>query len=339
MNGTTPPPPDAPSPDGHVVSIDPCPATIGSPPAFSVVAPDAGPSLPERPGPQSALRVISVVSGKGGVGKTLVSTSLALLAAERGQRVLLLDADIGLANADIVLGARPRHHLGDLLRGTPAEDVVCEVHCGGRVPGQPPLSLHLLAGGSGMADFTSLRDEEKRSLLDALSPLEDRFDTLIIDAGAGIGDNVCFFAAAAQQTVLVVGQEPTSLTDAYAAVKVLTRAGVSDFSVLVNNVPGENEARQVFAALSQVTGRFLDSRLAYLGVVPTDAVVPRAVMTQQPSVVAYPHALSTRCLRYACDTLMNAPAPKAALGGLKFFWSRFLERQGATEGLRSHSAA
>jgi flagellar biosynthesis protein FlhG len=261
------------------------------------------------------LRAVSVVSGKGGVGKTFVSTSMALCAARAGHRVLLLDADLGLANADIVLGVRPRYHLGDLLAGRPPEEVVV----------QGPEGVHLLAGGSGLSDLTHLGPDAQRQLIDALAPLENKFDVLIVDAGAGIGENVCFFASATPQTVLVLGEEPTALTDAYATVKVLSQqAGVRHFKVLVNDVPGENEARQVFAALSQVSARFLTTKLTYLGSVPHDEIVRQAVMQQKPAVVAYPHARATRALEHVTRSLLASEPEHSQLGGLQLFWERAL---------------
>ena len=166
-----------------------------------------------------------------------------------GQRVLLIDADLGLANSHILLGASPRHHLGHVLDGTVGLDDALE-------PG--PHGIRVLSASSGEQELTRLDDAQKQHLLASLDPLDDRFDLVIIDCGAGIGDNVVFFAGAAQMTLLVVTPEPTSLTDAYAAVKVLSqRGGVRHFSVVVNWASDNRQGRDVFQKLVRVTDLFL----------------------------------------------------------------------------------
>ncbi|MGC3998702.1 MAG: MinD/ParA family protein [Anaeromyxobacter sp.] len=207
------------------------------------------------------MRVVAVTSGKGGVGKTHISANLAVLAAKAGRRVLLIDADLGLANADIVLGICPTRHLGHLLDGSAsAEEVLTE----------GPRGIRVLGASSGIQSLTALTDEQKLTLVSAFEPLDDRFDLVIVDCGAGIGDNVLFFAGAAQEALLVVSPEPTSLSDAYATVKVLSQdAGVSHFSVVANQA-ADFQGRDVFRRLTQVTDRFLDARLKYLGNVPRD---------------------------------------------------------------------
>jgi flagellar biosynthesis protein FlhG len=271
---------------------------------------------PRRAGPP--MRVIAVTSGKGGVGKTHISANLAVLAARAGRRVLLVDADLGLANADIVLGICPTRHLGHLLDGScSAEEVLTE----------GPRGIRVLGASSGIQSLTALTDEQKLTLVSAFEPLDDRFDLVIVDCGAGIGDNVLFFAGAAQEALLVVSPEPTSLSDAYATVKVLSQhAGVAHFSVVANQA-ADFQGRDVFRRLTQVTDRFLDAKLKYLGHVPRDEDLPRAVRVQQPLVELYPRAPASRALSALCDALLATEPPAALPGGIKLFWQQILRGQ------------
>jgi flagellar biosynthesis protein FlhG len=266
------------------------------------------------------LRVIAVTSGKGGVGKTHLTANLAVLAARAGRRVLLVDADLGLANADIVLGICPTHHLGHLLDGAAsAEDVLTE----------GPHGIRVLGAASGVQQLTRLTDDQKRALVAAFDPLDDRFDLVLVDCGAGIGDNVLFFAGAAQEALLVVSPEPTSLADAYATVKVLSQeAGVSHFAVVANQA-ADFQGRDVFRRLAQVTERFLSARLSYLGSVPRDESLQRALQVQQPVVDLYPRAPASRALGALSEALLAAPPARTLAGGVKLFWQRFLEERAA----------
>lgn len=265
--------------------------------------------------PGGPLRVIAVTSGKGGVGKTHVAANLAVLAARAGRRVLLVDADLGLANADIVLGICPTHHLGHLLDGTAsAADVLTE----------GPHGIRVLGASSGVQELTRLSDEQKLRLVSAFEPLDERFDLVLVDCGAGIGDNVIFFAGASQEALLVVSPEPTSLSDAYATVKVLSQqAGVPRFSVVANQA-ADFQGRDVFRRLTQVTERFLSAQLTYLGHVPRDENLQRALQVQQPVVDLYPRAPSSRALAQLAETLLATAPPRALHGGVKLFWQQLL---------------
>jgi flagellar biosynthesis protein FlhG len=270
-------------------------------------------------GTASRLRVISVASGKGGVGKTFCAVNLAVLAAKRGQRVLLLDADLGLANVEIVLGIRPRYNISDLLEKN------ISIH---EVLASGPFGIRVLAGGSGFCRLTQLADEEKQTLVHALEPLDDTFDLVLIDSGAGIGENVLFFASASQENILVLNHEPTALSDAYATIKVLSKeAGVKDFQILVNDVPSELEARKVFGALTTVTERFLEARLHYLGSIPTDPAVSQAILQQIPAVECFPQSAASHSLGQISEALFTNPPKESDLGGLKFLWHRLLRER------------
>lgn len=266
------------------------------------------------------VRVIAVTSGKGGVGKTHLACNLALLAARTGRRVLVIDADLGLANADIVMGIDPHRHLGHLLDGTaPLQDVLAT----------GPEGVKVLAASTGIQELTRLDDAQKLRLVTALDFIEDQFDLVLVDCGAGIGDNVLFFAGAAQEALLVASAEPTSLTDAYATVKVLSQqAGVERFQVVVNQVPSDAHGREVWEKLTRVTDRFLDARVSYLGHLPRDENLQRALMAQRPVVQLFPRSPSSRGLQVLSDKLLERPPPPALQGGLKFLWQR-IQREAA----------
>jgi len=274
----------------------------------------------EMPG----LRVYAFTSGKGGVGKTNLCANFAVAAARRGQRVLILDADLGLANVEIILGLKPRYHLGDLLEGRPIEEVLVE----------GPHGIHLLAAGSGVQSLTQLHDDDKLRLIAALDPLEYRYDLVLIDTGAGIGENVLFFVGAAEEAILVVSPEPTSLVDAYAVVKVLSQqAGVHTFNVVVNPVVDELTARSVFTKLTTVTSRFLSARVRLLGYVPRDENLSKAIMAQRPVCDMFPSSPSGRAITGLAERLISAErAEPATSSGLKLMWQRLLRESTALAG-------
>ncbi len=270
--------------------------------------------VPQRP--ESHLRVVAVTSGKGGVGKTNVTANLAVLAARQGRRVLILDADLGLANVEILFGLKPRYHMGHLLDASvPLEEVLAT----------GPHGVRVLPAGSGIQGLTRLDDAQKLRLVTAFDLIEDAFDLVLIDSSAGIGDNVLFFVGAAQEAVLIVTTEPTSLTDAYAAVKVLSQqAGVRYFNVVVNSSPNEQTAKDIFETLTSVTNRFLNARVRYLGYLPRDENMHRAIMSQKPLVDAFPHSPSSRALATLSEKLFSEPAPAPLDGGMKLLWQRLL---------------
>ncbi|MFM2152321.1 MAG: hypothetical protein RL199_756 [Pseudomonadota bacterium] len=270
----------------------------------------------------SPLRVVAVTSGKGGVGKTNLSANLSILAAKAGKRVLVIDADLGLANVEILLGLAPRHHVGDLIdRSVSLENVLST----------GPHGVCVLPAGSGVQTLTSLDDDQKMRLIHALDPLEDRFDLVIVDTGAGIGDNVLFFAGAAQEAILLVSPEPTSLTDAYATVKVLSQQmGVRHFNVVVNPAPHEMAARDIFRKLTRVTDRFLSTEMRYLGFLPHDDNLHRSVMAQRPLVDLYPHSPATRSLVSIAERFFADQPPYQLDGGIRLLWQRlFRENEAA----------
>jgi len=273
---------------------------------------------------RAPLKVFAVTSGKGGVGKTNIAANMAVLAAKSGKRVLVIDADLGLANIEIILGLKPRYHLGDILSGEKTLDEVL-------VPG--PHGISLLPAGSGVQSLTQLTDAQKMLFVNALDPLEELFDIVIIDTGAGIGENVLFFVGAAQEAILVVSPEPTSLVDAYATVKVLSQqAGVRNFSVIINPVVDELPARGIFQKLTTVTNRFLTAKVRHLGYVPRDENFHRAIMAQRPICDLFPSSPASRALVSIAERLFSEAARPQLESGLKFMWQRLLRESAATAG-------
>lgn len=263
-----------------------------------------------------SFRVIAVTSGKGGVGKTNLVTNLGITLARDGRKVLIVDADLGMANCDVIMGLTPKKDMRHLLfEGASVEE--CIAH--------GPEGVDLIAGGSGVAELTALETQSKWRLLSALEPLGARYDTLLIDTGAGIGNNVQFFAGSAQEVVVVVGQEPTSLTDAYSTIKVLAnRCGLRRVLVCVNRTTNLAAAREVFRQLYTVTSRFLSVVVEFAGWIPHDNHVEQAVMSQVPFVVSHPMAPASQRVKALADSLLRRQPEPGACGGFQMFWRDLL---------------
>ncbi|MBO8141034.1 MAG: MinD/ParA family protein [Firmicutes bacterium] len=256
-------------------------------------------------------RVVAVTSGKGGVGKTNLAANLGLLLVGRGQRVALLDADLGLANVDIVLGIDPPFTLSHVLSG---ERSLAEVMVEG------PKGLKVLAGGSGVFELANLSQWRLERFIRALESLDDSLDLLLLDTGAGIGRQVMAFNLASQELIVVTTPEPTSLADAYSVIKVVaTRRADVRLLVAVNMAPSLREGEAVFERLSTVARRFLGVQLEHLGTIPRDEAVVRAVQRQEPFVLASPHAPASRAVASMADKLsgFKQPEPTGVAGFLQ----------------------
>ncbi len=263
--------------------------------------------------------VLSVTSGKGGVGKTNISANLAYCLAEAGKRVLLLDADLGLANVDVVLGLTPQYNLFHLFHDAlPIEQIITET----------PYGFKILPAASGVADMLDLGTGEKLELLEAMDTLEDQVDYMIVDTGAGINENVLYFNLAAQERIVVLTPEPTSLTDAYALIKVLKQNhGVERFKVLVNMAADPKSAKEIFKSLYTVCDHFLDGvSLDLIGILPRDPAMRKAVIRQVPLCRAEPGSLACAALHRLAEAVQKWEVPDNLDGNIKFFWKRLLYR-------------
>lgn len=270
-------------------------------------------TLGRRPRP---VRVVAVASGKGGVGKTSVSVNLGAALAQRGRSVMLLDADLGLANIDVLLGLNPAANLSHVLDGTHTLDQIV-------VDG--PEGLLIVPASSGVARMAELSVAEQVGIIRAFSEFGRELDYLIVDVAAGINPDVSTFCSAAQEVLVVVCDEPASLTDAYALIKVLSRQhGVSRFQVLTNMVDQPAHGRDLFRKLQLVCDRFLDVSLSQLGSIPRDSYVRASIQRQRPVVSVYPGAPAARAfkkLAHAADTL---PVPSGNSGRIEFFVERLV---------------
>ena len=240
---------------------------------------------PSRPVPH----VITVTSGKGGVGKTNFTANLGWMLRQIRRRVMILDADLGLANIDIVLGLSPDFNLSHVFSGQKRlQDILTK----------GPGGLKILPASSGLGAVSDLSEAQKISLMEQMESLEDEFDVLLIDTGAGISKNVIYFNLAAQTMIVLVTPEPTSMTDAYALIKVLsTDYHQRRFTIVTNDVASDEEGLQVFEKLTRVTDRFLNVSLDYLGAVPHDPALREAVRMQRPFCEVFPNGPASQGVR------------------------------------------
>jgi len=261
-------------------------------------------------------RVLSITSGKGGVGKTAVVSNNAVSLAKQGKKVLIIDADLGLANIDVVLGISPEYNLNHFFNG---ERTLEEVMVEG------PYGLKILPAGSGVQQYTRLDGQLKMRLIDSLDALEEHFDVVLIDTEAGISDNVTYFNVAAQDILVVTTPEPTAITDAYALMKLLsTQYHQKKFLLAVNAVRSADEGLDVFEKLTMVSGRYLDIFLDYLGCIPYDRKMHESVRQQQVMVDLYPDNKVAKAFNTLSENLIAAPSDNQAQGTLQFFWKQFL---------------
>lgn len=263
------------------------------------------------------VQVIAVTGGKGGVGKSNISVNLGIALAEKGKRVVLLDADLGLGNLDVLLGITARRTLQDVLAGE------CDLR---DVLVNGPGGIRIVPASSGTQSMTQLSPMEHGGLINAFSELGDQIDVLIVDTAAGISESVVSFLRASQELLLVVCDEPTSITDAYALIKLMNRDyGTNRFRILANQVSGEQEGRVLFDKLTRVTERFLDVALQYVGIVPYDEAVKKSVQRQKAVLEAYPRGKASVAIRALADQVENWPLPVAPRGHLEFFVERLVE--------------
>ncbi len=278
-----------------------------------------------RQRPRPPVKVITVTGGKGGVGKTNISANLAVALSMLGRRVMLLDADLGLANIDVMFGLQPHYNLADVVKGERSlQDVIVN----------GPAGVMVVPGASGLSDMASLTPAHHAGIVNAFSELTVDLDALLVDTAAGIGDGVLRFAEAAHEVLVVVCDEPTSITDAYAIIKVLSaERGVSRFRVVTNMTRQGGDGSSLFEKLLRVTDRFLDVSLDHAASIPFDDRVWRAVQLQTPFVTAFPTSLAAAAVKKLAHRADSWDLPKTARGNIEFFVERLLgaEQQAQAE--------
>ncbi|GLX77607.1 site-determining protein [Thalassotalea insulae] len=263
------------------------------------------------------VKVIAVSGGKGGVGKTNVSLNTSIALAMQGKRVLVLDADLGLANVDVMLGLRVKRNISHVLSGEcELDDIIID----------GPAGIKIIPATSGTQSMVDLTPSEHAGLIRAFSDMRTGFDVLIVDTAAGISDMVLSFARAAQDVLLVVCDEPTSITDCYALMKLLSRDhDVFKFKVVANMVRGPREGQQLFEKLSKVSDRFLDVALELVAIIPFDENIRKSVRKQQAIVQAFPDSPAAKAFMALATKVANWPIPHHPSGHLEFFIEQLLE--------------
>ncbi|KGK90369.1 ATPase [Desulfosporosinus sp. HMP52] len=267
--------------------------------------------------PKSKMRVIAVTSGKGGVGKTSFTVNLALALAEYGQRIVILDGDLGLANVDIAFGLSARYTIEHLLSGEKTiEEILLIGHRG----------IGIIPGGSGVQKLADLERDNLKNVIANLGRLEKMTDLLIIDTGAGLGHIVINFLQAADDVILITTPEPTSLTDAYGLLKSLrVEAGDVPIHLVVNKVRSEADALATYKRLETAVQKFLNGSLNYLGYVYEDSFVGRSVMQQDPLGISYPDSPAYKCIQWIAGKVAGIYVhPPRQAGGIKGFLSKLL---------------
>jgi flagellar biosynthesis protein FlhG len=263
-----------------------------------------------------SVQVIAVTGGKGGVGKTTVAVNLSLALAKLGRRVVLLDGDLGLANIDVLLGLSRQYTLADLIEGR------CELS---DVLVRGPGGVRIVPAASGIQSMVHLSPAQHAGMIQAFSEIGDSLDVLVIDTAAGIGASVVSLVRAAHEVLLVVCDEPTSITDAYALIKLLNRDyGMDRFRVLVNMAQSPQEGRALFAKLTKITDHFLDVSLQYVGAVPYDECARRAVQKQR---AVYEHFPRSKCAQAFQDIALKVdtwPLLTVPRGHMEFFVERLV---------------
>jgi len=256
-------------------------------------------------------KVIAVTGGKGGVGKTSVSLNTAIAIAQTGKSVLVLDADLGLANCDVMLGLRVEKNLSHVLSGeAELDDILVE----------GPSGVKIVPATSGSIDMVELSPAQHAGLIRAFSEMKTPVDVFIVDTAAGISDMVLSFSRASQEVLVVVTDEPTSITDAYALIKILNRDhGVAKFKVVANMVRTLKEGQNLFKKLTLVTDRFLDVNLELTAIIPFDENLRKAVRRQRAIVDAFPRSPSAIAFKTLATKIDHWPVPTHASGNLEFF--------------------
>jgi flagellar biosynthesis protein FlhG len=261
-------------------------------------------------------QVLSVTSGKGGVGKTAVAANVAIVLARMGKKVLIIDADLGLANIDVVFGLTPQYNLNHFFAG---EKSLAEIVIEG------PEGVQILPAGSGIQSVTHLSADQRLRFLEAMDDFHGAFDFIIIDTEAGISENVTYFNVAAQEILVVTTPDPTAITDAYAIMKLLsTKFHERRFNLIVNAVTDQDEALDVYKKLTLVSNRYLDISIDYLGCIPYDKRMRESISKQTVMVELYPKSKISSSFEDLAENLTSVMQNVQPKGTPQFFWKRLL---------------
>lgn len=272
-----------------------------------------------EPYPIHTTRVIAITSGKGGVGKTNVVANMAYSLSEMGKKILILDADLGLGNIDILLGLAPKYNLQHVFLG---EKSLPEILITG------PGEIKILPSGSGVQELSDLSEEQKTLLMAELEEIYKSVDIFLIDTGAGISSNVIYFNVAADEILVVVCPEPTSLMDAYALLKIVCeKSAEKKFGILINSVSDEREAIEVFEKLKLVAERFLHIHLNYMGYVLFDKNLRIAVKHQRIFLNEFPNSLASKCFINLARRICDLSVEDKGRNSFKLFWKRLLGKE------------
>lgn len=250
---------------------------------------------------QHLARVITVTSGKGGVGKSNMSVNMAIQLSRLGKKVIILDADFGLANVEVMLGKRPKYNMADMMFGGKSiKDIICD----------GPEDIGFISGGSGIKELSNLSKDQVSSIINMMYELDSIADIIIIDTGAGIADTVIDMVLASSEVLLVTTPEPTSITDAYALLKTINKT--SEFQrdkikirMIGNRTLNLSDGYELYNKLNSVVEEFLDMNMEYLGAVPFDVNLTKAVMKQQPVSIVYPNTPAVKSIRAMAETLID----------------------------------
>jgi flagellar biosynthesis protein FlhG len=274
----------------------------------------------EKPKHVMTSRMITVASGKGGVGKSNFAVNLAIAFRKMDKRVIVVDADFGLANVEVLLGINPKYNVSDILSGLVDMEAALTVG---------PLGIMFLSGGSGLTALSDVTEQELAVLIDSFEQLDEMADIIIIDTGAGISRSVVNFIKATPETIIVTTPDPTAVTDAYALIKNVkdTANELPELKLVVNRVENPAEGLDVYEKLSMACDRFLSIKLNNLGSIPNDPRLVKAVKRQQPVTMLYPTTESTLCIGAICAKLLQIEPTKPKTG-IRLFITKLMGRWG-----------
>jgi flagellar biosynthesis protein FlhG len=267
---------------------------------------------------QKRTKTIAITSGKGGVGKTSVAVSLSIALAKGGNSVTILDADLGLANINVILGIIPKYNLYHVIKGQKKlKDIVIEV----------PEGIKIIAGASGFHQLANLEAKQRQTFIESVAGL-DADDFMIIDTGAGVSQNVLSFVMAADEVFVVTTPEPTAITDAYGIIKsIAAQSPDKVIKIIVNRVQSVSEGARVAQRVINIAGQFLNIKVENLGFIFDDVYVPKSVRNQKPFIVSYPKSKASGCIAIIADRVSNKAGLSARGSGLSSFFKNFFKSE------------